>query len=228
MVGKPTRRVTTRAVEGAPPRNLSRLLSAIAFSYFTYFFASVTVLHFLRTDCDPTTETVSQYAIGPYGYLMTSAFLSLGPSVSALAFGLWRYVTPRPRYGSLFLAAAGFCVLLVAVFPVDPGSDAMPASEATHDAAFMASWVFTTIAMVILTGHFKQDVRWHLFRPVSLALSVVAVVGLISFAGSFDTSWRGAVQRVCIFVILLWLMLVATRLFFIGPSRLQGCPPTPD
>jgi len=200
----------------------------IAFSGFSYFLASITALHFLRTDCDPATETVSQYAIGSYGYLMTSAFLSLGPSVFALAVGLWQHVTPRPRYGSLLLAVAGFCILLVAAFPVDPGPDAMPVTETAHDSAFMASWVFTTAAMVILTGHFKQDTRWQMFQPVSMALSVVAIADLIMFAVSFDTSWRGAVQRVCIFTILLWLMLGTARLFFVGPSRLQSPLLAPD
>ena len=109
----------------------------------------------MRTDCDPTTKTVSQYAIGPYGYLMTSAFLSLGPSLFALSLGLWQNVTPQPRAGSLLLAAAGFCILLIGIFPAVPGPDAMPATEAAHNAAFMASFVFTTAGMVVLTGHFK-------------------------------------------------------------------------
>ena len=207
------------AATGTPPRKLVKWLSAFALTGFSFFLVSISALHVLRTDCDPMAETVSQYAIGPYGYLMTIAFFGLGPAVLALALGLWQNVTPRPRSGSLLLVAAGVCVLLVGVFPVDRAPDAMPTTEAVHDAAFMASFVFTVTAMIVLIGHFKQDARWRSYQPVALTLSVIAVAGLVAFVGLSDTSWRGAAQRVCILTILSWLMLGTARLMFVGSSN---------
>ncbi len=53
-----------------------------------YFVLAVTALHFLRPDYNPTTRLLSDYAVGPYGYLMTSAWFALGLVSFALAFGI--------------------------------------------------------------------------------------------------------------------------------------------
>ena len=204
-----------------PPGKLVKLLSALALTGFAYFSATIVALHVLCPEYDPTTETVSQYAIGPYGYLMTAGFLGLSPAVFALALGLWRSVTPRPWLGSLLLSTAGFCIFLVGVFPIDPRPGAMPTTETTHDAAFMASFVFTVAAMVVLTRHFGRDAMWRSIQPVSLTLSLIVVVGLAAFVVLSDTSWRGAAQRVCIITVLLWLLLGTARLMFFGLERRQ-------
>jgi hypothetical protein len=39
-----------------------------------YFVAVIVAMHFLRPD-NPLTHTTSEYAVGPYGFLMTSAFI---------------------------------------------------------------------------------------------------------------------------------------------------------
>src|SRR5262249_26640885 len=51
------------------------------------FLATVLVLHLLRRDYDPTRRFLSEFAVGPYGALMTTAFFVLGLSAFALAFG---------------------------------------------------------------------------------------------------------------------------------------------
>ena len=61
------------------------LLTAVALVGFGYFAACVTSMHLIRPEYDPVAETVSQYAIGPYGYLMTAGFFSVGAGVVSLA-----------------------------------------------------------------------------------------------------------------------------------------------
>ena len=106
---------------------------------FAYFMVALAALHALRSEYDPLEETVSQYSIGPHGYLMTTAFFAIGLGVVALAVALSRGVMPSPRIGPLLLGLAGVCVFLVGVFPVDPASAAMPISEFAHDVVFMTS-----------------------------------------------------------------------------------------
>ena len=63
-------------------------------------------MHLIRPEYDPVAETVSQYAIGPYGYLMTAGFFSVGVGVVALAIGLSRALPWAPRIGSALLLMA--------------------------------------------------------------------------------------------------------------------------
>ena len=200
-----------RAPESTPgrPVRLLALVSALGFAYFT---VSLGALHLLRSDYDPVGQTVSQYAVGPYGYLITISFFALGPAVLALAVGLVRGVSPPPRVAAGFLAVAGVAVIVVGVFPVDRAPSAMPLSEMVHDSAYMASFVATLVAMIVLTAHLKRDRRWRSVRRLSLVLAVIASVDLAAFVTGADAEWRGIVQRLGIGTILAWLLLMSARL----------------
>ena len=189
---------------------------------FAYFMVALAALHALRGEYDPLEETVSQYSIGPHGYLMTTAFFAIGLGVVALAVALSRGVMPSPRIGPLLLGLAGVCVFLVGVFPVDPASAAMPISELAHDAAFMTSILAAIAAMFVLTHHFKRAPGWRWLGTVSMILSLATLAGLATFAVTYDTPWRGAVQRVCIVVIFSWLLMVATWLSSVRAPGARG------
>src|SRR6266496_5548627 len=60
-------------------------LALAAIGGIVYFVVAVVVLHFLRPVYNPINHAVSNYAVGPYGYLMTAAFYVLALSVFALA-----------------------------------------------------------------------------------------------------------------------------------------------
>jgi hypothetical protein len=51
------------------------------------------VLHFLRPDLNPISTPTSEYAVGPYGFLMTSAFFGMSLGSFALVIGLYRGVS---------------------------------------------------------------------------------------------------------------------------------------
>ena len=46
-------------------------LALIAIGGIVYFIVAVVVLHFLRPEYNPINHAVSNYAVGPYGYLIT-------------------------------------------------------------------------------------------------------------------------------------------------------------
>ena len=98
----------------SPSRHVSRL-GLIAVSGSAYWFLSVVLLHFLRTDSNPLERQMSNYATGDYGYLMSAAFIIWGIGILALATGLFREVTPQPRVGGGLLLIAGVAALFVRV-----------------------------------------------------------------------------------------------------------------
>ena len=58
-------------------QNLYYGLALIAIGGIIYFIVAVVVLHFLRPEYNPIDHAVSNYAVGSFGYLMTSAFYVL-------------------------------------------------------------------------------------------------------------------------------------------------------
>jgi hypothetical protein len=79
------------------------------------------VLIFLRPDLDPSWHTISEWAIGPYGWLMSGAFLISGASYAALFVmlrsQLWGTMG-RIGLGILLICAIG--AFGVGIFTTDP------------------------------------------------------------------------------------------------------------
>ncbi len=79
-----------------------------------YFITAIVILHALRPDLNPATHAVSNYAVGPFAFLMTFAFFLLALSEVALAQGLVRslaryHSSTSESESSLLLASYGFC-----------------------------------------------------------------------------------------------------------------------
>ena len=63
--------------------------ATIALVGAAYFVVIIVVLHFLRPDLNPIRRPTSEYALGQYGFLMTSAFFSMSLASFALVIGLY-------------------------------------------------------------------------------------------------------------------------------------------
>src|SRR5512141_626362 len=85
-----------------------------------YFLIAVIGLHFLRPDYNPIRRLVSEYAVGPYAFLMTSAFIALSLGSLALVIGLFQNLsrTWLSWIGLFFLAVWAGGILIAAIFPV--------------------------------------------------------------------------------------------------------------
>jgi MFS family permease len=93
------------------------------------FPVAVTLLHALPQTFDPLRQTLSEYAWGPYGWMMTLAFISLSAGSLLLAWGLYLEGIGRSRGALLFLSLWSAGLLLAGLFPTDlPGCAAQPSS----------------------------------------------------------------------------------------------------
>ena len=107
---------TSRAAE-----RLNAVASYITLSSVVYYAGAILVLHVVRTDFDPRYRYLSEYAVGPYGALMTSTFFVLSAGSVALAIGLWRSVSSKLRMlpGLLFWLTWACAVFFAGVFTAD-------------------------------------------------------------------------------------------------------------
>src|SRR5579859_8202713 len=76
-------------------------LALVALGGILYFVIAVVLLHVFRPELNPVSHAISNYAIGPFGFLMISAFFTLALSEFALALGLARSLT---RSRSVFIS----------------------------------------------------------------------------------------------------------------------------
>jgi hypothetical protein len=168
--------------------------------------AIVLGLHVLRRDLEPASHRLSEYAVGPWGWLMTSAFVLVAVGVWLLRRALPASTLLRPVRALLALAVVGFAVS--GLVPTDPATpDAV--SETVHSAASAGALMASAAAAMWTVTIGVESIAWR--RALGPARVVTAVAGLAVVMGPWvhDGPWTGAVQRLSVAALAVWLLLVS-------------------
>jgi len=198
----------------------------IAIGGIVYFVVAVVVLHFLSPEYNPINHAVSNYAVGAYGYLMTSAFYVLALSVIALAFGLFFSVAlnklSRVAILLLYLASCGMVVM--GIFAGDTHALHPPATltGVIHWTAAGISFLSIMIAAFLLSRSFKTDERFRRFQRPCFILALAMVGALLLYGILALVGWIGIGQRIYLAVCLLWLFVLAGWIWSIGKKGTSG------
>ena len=180
----------------------------------------------LRPEYNPVNHAVSNYAVGPYGYLMTAAFYALALSVFALAHGLARSMalTTQAQVAMLLLNIASIGIVVMGIFPGDAHALHPPATITgiVHWLAAGVSFLSIMIAAFILSNCFKTDERWQAFQRPAFALALAMVVALLLYGMLALIGWIGIGQRIYITVSLTWLLLMTIWLRSIVTTETTG------
>mgnify|MGYP003286658110 CR=1 FL=1 len=219
---------TTMESQGSSRMTMSRVtmfLALLAFVGIVDFLLNVAVLHFLRPDVNPVLEPMSNYAVGPYGFLFTAADIGLGLAALALTFGLYLSIAPPGRsYVGLFLLGLyGVSVLLAGIFPIDVGGEAATFGI-IHNIVGNISFFGFPIAVILLSLGMGKDERWRSFRPPALVVAFAVVLTVILTIVGSNIGLFGVTQRIANATQLLWILLVALRLRSIAQGPLARQP----
>ncbi len=191
-----------------------------------YFSTAVVMLHALRPDLNAVTHAVSNYAVGPFGFLMTSAFFMLALSEFALAQGLVRGLArsrrARVSVALLHLAAAGLVV--TGVFHSDVNVPRPPASASAlvHWTGAGISFLSLMISIFLLSGCFKDDARWQSISRPSYGWGAGIVLALAVYGALAILDWTGIGERIYLATSILWLLFASLHLRAIALHVLDG------
>jgi hypothetical membrane protein len=192
-------------------------LAFITIGCIMYFFLVVAILHVLRPDDNPIRQAISNYAVGPYGLFMISAFLALALAMVTLALGLAGDIklTRRARVAMLLLYVASFGLVIVGIFPGDVNVPHPPATVTglIHWMAAGTSFLSSMIAAFLLSYCFKEDEHWQSYHHTALVLALITVAALAVFGMLVLIGWIGIGERIYITTSLLWPLFTAVRLW---------------
>lgn len=144
------------------------------------------VLIFLRPDLDPSWHTISEWAIGPHGWIMSAAFLTSALSYAALLLMLksqLRGILGRTGLGILLICAIGAAG--VGIFTTDPMPLHFPLStRGTLHVIFGTSQLvlFPFAALLINLSLARNNEAWGSARRVLLWTAGLPLFGFLSFA----------------------------------------------
>ena len=187
--------------------------------------ALVATLHVVSPDLEPRSSRLSEYANGPYGYLMTLAFLAVGSRNGGARGG-------APLAARRQAASRGVCgrgspspgagMVISGIVPTDPGS-ANSIREAIHSlASGLASVVLIGAALLwLVVGRWRAPAGW---QPSGTG-AVFAVVAAVLAAASpwlHRSSWTGLSQRALWVALLCWLFSVLWSLRTAATTHVSG------
>jgi hypothetical membrane protein len=173
----------------------------IVFLCAAYFVIVLIVLHILQPEFDPRFRFMSEYALGDYGWLMTTTFFALGLAPLAAAIGL-RAVNQPSRSTSIglgLLVVAAMFIWLAGVF-----RDSIP-----HLLAGVVAFPSMVMAVLLLSWTFRRAAGWQTIYLVTLLIALVMLAMLFLMVG--DLGMPGLQQRVFIFLFLVWLSIVVHK-----------------
>lgn len=201
------------------------------------FVVAVVAMHLIRPDLDPMDRTISEYALGGSGWLMTVAWFAGGAGVLALALGLHRSLAPGDGVRlSVWLMVITALVGFVAsgVFRTDvPDAEGVTGATVAgqlHDGAGLVGFVALLVAAFVLRGVFARNpgwqdlslpTRWFTRAMVAMFVARVSMV-IVRLPGS-----AGLVQRILWLFMLAWLVLIGWRLRQLGHSPARTHEPRP-
>jgi hypothetical protein len=183
----------------------------VAVACFSCFALGIALMHGLRPDYAPASHMISDYAVGPWGGVMTAAFASASLGCLMLAIGM---AQSRPKSVSGWLMTLLFVVvaaglLVTSIFPTDLTGPSTQSGQ-IHDISFMVNVggiVVSAWAAVVLSW---RDHRWSNYRGVGTAFAVLLLLALFL---QFKTLHRGMpyglANRFFVLVLIGWLVSIA-------------------
>lgn len=212
---------------------LERLLTGVAVSGYVGYVCLVILLHVLRRDYDPAFRFLSEYAVGPYGALMTLALVMAGFASLALAISL--YLQLRRTFflwiACPLILVASASEFLLAVYPTDvfaPNedrklqiTDAGRLHERVGNAHTLA-WLGACLAIPLAA---RADGRSRkLTRSSTIGCAAVLLASAV--VAATPRTYAGIGQRLWIGALAAWCVVLASELASPFPAGTQKTGPS--
>lgn len=192
-----------------PRKHITALLAAAAIGLFSYFVAALLILHVLKPDYTVVDHMISDYAVGRFGWIMTTAFTSLAIGCLLLGIGMFRQGPPSwlGRLGAVLLIVVFAGLVVTAIFPTDLETAPSTRTGDLHALSFFVNIVAILLSAVSFGLSYGSDEYWQRRRGFALGFSALLIV---AFFAQFFTLHRGApyglTNRAFVAILMFWLI----------------------
>lgn len=205
-------------------KNGSVLAAKLALATASLFALLVTLLHVIEPEFHPMWRFVSEYANGPFGWVMKLAFMVLAISCVATAVAIRRQVTTKPgKVGVALLFITAIGLVLAGLNNQDSITSTAVTSEGNlHAVATMIGIPgFSIASLLVGLSLARNNKAWTSIRIKLLILSnaswisFIAMMGYMAvampMAGGFGPDvWVGLINRIFLVAMTLWLIIVTS------------------
>ena len=212
--------------------------ACIAFFSAAISLSLIVLLHVLEPQYDPSWRFVSEYAAGPFGWLMQIAFMAMAASFAALAFALRTEVSTRlGRVGLFMLYSSAFGCAISGIFSMDPIAP-LPVrqtmSGSLHGLGSMIGIPTLPIGAMLVTYCVTRDACWRSSRTRLRVLANLTWLSLVAMfvclfawlsanGGQFGPEVPiGWLNRIAVAAYLAWTIMTAASAAGVAQARDSG------
>ncbi|MBT2187093.1 DUF998 domain-containing protein [Sphingobium nicotianae] len=190
---------------------------------FLYFALALLLMHAIRPDYTIVDHMISDYAVGRWGWIMTSAFVAMSLGCLALAIGLFHDGSKSwlGRIGAALLLVTFAGLVVTALFPTDLETAPSTRTGDIHAISFLVNVVSILVSTLCLAFSYRGDPRWR--RRFGPALIFAALL-VVAFVAQYLTLHRGAPYGITnrLFVLVLVAWLISNSLWLTAIPAPQG------
>ncbi len=187
---------------------LDRARDVVVLAGIAMWIVLLLLLHQIKArEHDISTDAMSLFAVGDFGFLMTAAFVRLGLAHLALATRLYRHL--GRWVGPSLLTLIGVCLVASAVFETDP-KNTEPLSTHGSIHVLVGLFVFVVMALtpLVFATYLWRTPGWGRTTRASLMFGVATAAAFLAMALGFRDAYFGIGQRIFIGIYLSWLVVM--------------------
>ncbi len=202
------------------PNRMVRYLSAAGIVGPLLYTGTWLVIGFLDSDYSHVRDPISNLsAIGaPYAAVMTFIILVFAILIAAFALGLQLGLPSGFWVGPAVLVIAGIGYVGIALAPLDhanPGD-----GNVLHNIAASVTVFALMLAPILHFPRLRRDRSWRNLGRYSIATTVATIAFAIIASLPAFADREGLMQRLVLLVVLVWMIVIATRLYLSSaPNR---------
>jgi len=179
-----------------------KLIAMFSLIGLAYFVVIIIAMHRLRPDYNPRSRYISEYAVGKFGHLAVSSFVSYGLAI----LGIYRclqtvsQVKTKPNIGLTLIAVWGAAVLITGFFKVDLKDKQMSWHGTAHSIAFGIGVTASVIGLIALSLDFDlnestQSISF-ITQMIAIVASILAVLLFLGLLGDMALKYNHSVPRI--------------------------------
>ena len=193
-----------------------QFIATVALDCIYLFIILIISLHFLPTGHDPLRSPTSEYAVGNYGYLMSTAFVFMSAGSFSLLVALYKGISSpsRSKAGLILLGIWAIGCLIAMIFPIAPEGTLSNTADKIHRTNGPITFLCLTLGTIFISLSFRRDEDWRSIYHLALTLSIIMLLIFVSVVINFIGSLRleGILQRIYLTIFSMWFIIIALHL----------------
>ena len=211
-----------------PAFNNVDALAIICIIGVVLFWVILFIAQSLNPGYNPVSQSISDLALGPYGWLQTIAFFLLALVVISLGFGFY-YGLHKIRSliaVTVLFGAMAFGEIIAGIFRVDWVKTPLSIHALVHQIGASITAIAFPVAVLMLLPSLKSNPQWKGLFSYTFAVAVSMLILEIAREVLLLTTWLnpcfGLYEKGLLVNSLVWIEVMAIHLLRVTNTREQN------